>query len=199
ASVGSFARGLAEGLAREGRVILGGDVSFSLIQRAASADEAAFVASRGVASATATMRAMARSTGSDDSAALVEIKAIDAAYPLYGAVVTEPAGELWSLLARRGETFGAVADPALLTRLNLRVGDRLNVGEAHFDIRATLVAEPDKLAGGVALGPRLLISQDALHATGLIQPGSLVRWLYRVRLPDNDNTDKAVRATVAAA
>src|SRR5215471_958979 len=70
ASVGSFARGLAEGLAREGRVILGGDVSFSLIQRAASADEAAFVASRGVASATATMRAMARSTGSDDSAAL---------------------------------------------------------------------------------------------------------------------------------
>ena len=176
ASVGSFARGLTEGLAREGRVILGGDVSFSLIQRAASADERAFVTSRGAVTATATLRAMARTTGPDANTALVEIKAVDGAYPLYGAVVTEPAGDLGHLLAKRGETFGAVVDPALLTRLNLRVGDRMDVGEAQFDIRATLAAEPDKLAGGIAFGPRLLISQDALacdrpHSAG--QPRTL--------------------------
>ena len=40
AGVGSFARSLADGLAREGRIILGGDASFSLMAREASARRA---------------------------------------------------------------------------------------------------------------------------------------------------------------
>src|SRR5215510_9543537 len=70
AGVGSFARSLADGLAREGRVILGGDVSFSLIHREATAEERAFLAGRGQVSTAATMRAMARAE--DGRAALVE-------------------------------------------------------------------------------------------------------------------------------
>ena len=60
AGVGSFARSLVDGLAREGRVILGGDVAFSLSQREATADERAFLDGQGRLSAAATMRAMAR-------------------------------------------------------------------------------------------------------------------------------------------
>jgi putative ABC transport system permease protein len=56
------------------------------------------------------------------------------------------------------------------------------VGNAALDIRASLTAEPDKLAGGIGFGPRLMMSEAALRATGLLQPGSLVRWHYRVRL-----------------
>ena len=52
-------------------------------------------------------------------------------------------------------------------------------------------AEPDKLAGGIGFGPRLLVSEDGMRATGLLQPGSLVRWHYRVRLPDNAAGDRA--------
>src|SRR5262245_3974883 len=81
AGVASFARSLADGLAREGRVILGGDVAFSLIHREATDAERAFLAGRGQVSTAATMRAMART---DEGAALVEVKAVDAAYPLYG-------------------------------------------------------------------------------------------------------------------
>lgn len=51
-----------------------------------------------------------------------------------------------------------------------------------FEVRATLTSEPDKLSSGVGLGARLLIPQAALPATGLIQPGSLVRWSYRLLL-----------------
>jgi putative ABC transport system permease protein len=196
ASVGSFARGLAEGLAREGRVILGGDLSFSLIQREATSDEHAFVTARGAITATATLRAMARSDG---HAALVELKAIDGAYPLYGTLVTTPPGNIADLLAKRGDAFGAVADPALLTRLNLHIGSQITVGTAQFEIRAALASEPDKLAGGIGFGPRLLISEAALRATELLQPGSLVRWSYRVRLPENDSTDAAVETIVDAA
>ena len=126
------------------------------------------------------MRAMARTA--DERNALVEIKAVDNVYPLYGKVVLEPAIPLADALAERNGVFGAAVDVALLTRLDLKVGDRISVGAAPIEIRAVLRSEPDKLAGGIGFGPRLLISIEALRATGLIQPGSLVRWLYRVRL-----------------
>src|SRR5262252_865572 len=197
AAVGSFASGLAEGVAREGRVILGGDVAFSLIQRETSTAEHAFLASRGELSTAATTRAMARTA--DGRTALVELKAVDNAYPLYGTVVTEPPANLSASLERRDGAFGAVADPALLMRLDLRPGARLTIGAAAVELRTALVSEPDKLASGIGFGPRLLVSEEALRATGLLQPGSLVRWHYRLRLPGNDASDAAVRRVIAAA
>src|SRR5687768_17888302 len=59
AGVGSVSASLTDGLAREGRTILGGDLSFSLIQREATAAERRFIEARGHVSVAATMRAMA--------------------------------------------------------------------------------------------------------------------------------------------
>jgi putative ABC transport system permease protein len=98
------------------------------------------------------------------------------------------------LLAERDGVFGAAVDPALLARLNLKVGDRVTIGGATFEIRSAVDAEPDKLAGGLGLGPRFLASIDGLRATALLQPGSLVRWTYRVRLADNGADDGAASA-----
>ena len=197
AGIGSVAAGLADGLAREGRVILGGDLAFSLSLREAGADERAFLDRRGQVSLAATLRAMARAD--DGRSALVEVKAVDAAYPLYGEATLDPPQPLATVLAQRNGAFGAAADPALLTRLDLKPGARIMVGAAPIEIRAALTSEPDKLAGGIGFGPRLLISEAALRATGLLQPGSVVRWHYRLRLPDNDATDTGVRAVTAAA
>ena len=197
AGIGSVAAGLADGLAREGRVILGGDLAFSLSLREAGADERAFLDRRGQVSLAATLRAMARAE--DGRTALVEVKAVDAAYPLYGEAALDPPQPLAAVLAQRDGAFGAAADPALLARLDLKPGARIMVGAAPIEIRAALTSEPDKLAGGIGFGPRLLISEAALRATGLLQPGSVVRWHYRLRLPDNDATDTGVRAVTAAA
>jgi len=187
AGIGSVAAGLADGLAREGRVILGGDLAFSLSLREAGADERAFLDRRGRVSLAATLRAMARAD--DGRTALVEVKAVDAAYPLYGEAALDPPQPLAAVLAQRDGAFGAAADPALLARLDLKPGARIMVGVAPIEIRAALTSEPDKLAGGIGFGPRLLISEAALRATGLLQPGSVVRWHYRLRLPANDATD----------
>ncbi len=88
AGVGAVASGLADGLSREGRMILGGDLAFSLSLREATGEEQAFIQSHGRMSLAATMRAMARTQ--DGRTALVEMKAVDAAYPLYGAVTLNP-------------------------------------------------------------------------------------------------------------
>lgn len=179
--VSSISRSLGEGLVRQGRVILGGDMAFSLVQQSASPEQLAFLAGQGKVSSIATMRAMA--VAGDKGAALVEAKAVDAAYPVGGALVTEPAGAAGDLLAERDGRFGAIVDPVLLARLDLAVGDRISVGAATIDLRARLVSEPDKITTGIGFGPRLILSQEALKATGLVQPGSLVRWTYRLELP----------------
>ena len=197
AGVGSLAGSLADGLAREGRTILGADVAFSLIHREASPAERGFLEARGPVSVVATLRAMARI---DERMALVEVKAADSAYPLYGRVALDPEMPLPALFAERDGVYGAAADPALMARLDLKPGARLRIGTANIEIRATLKSEPDKLAGGIGFGPRvLLIGEAALRASGLLQPGSLVRWHYRVRLPEGDAADRAASAFVAAA
>ena len=196
AGIGSVAESLSRGLAREGRVILGGDVAVSLIQREASAAERAFLESRGRLSVATTMRTMARAA--DGRNALIEIKALDGAYPLFGEAVLDPPLPLAAALAEHDGAFGAAADPALLTRLDLAPGAIVTIGGARIEIRAAIKTEPDRLAGGIGFGPRLFMSQAALRATGLLQPGSLMRWNYRIRLPDNAS-DQAAAAFAADA
>lgn len=183
AGVGSVAASLHDGLAREGRTLLGGDVAFSLMQREAKPDEIAFLRQRGDVSVAATLRGMVRA--SDGNLALVEMKAVDDAYPLLGRLKLTPEMPVSDLLAERDGAYGAASDATLLARLGLQLGDRVNVGSATFQIRSVVESEPDKLAGGVGFAPRFLVSADALRATALLQPGSLVRWTYRVRLPDS--------------
>jgi putative ABC transport system permease protein len=198
AGVGSVSASFSDGLAREGRTLLGGDVAFALFQREAKPDEIAFLRSRGEVSVAATLRAMARA--GDGRLALVELKAVDGNYPMLGELVLDPKMPIADVLAERkeatGVVFGAAADSTLLARLDLKLGDRVTVGSATFEIRSVIDSEPDKLGGGVGLGPRFLVAETGLRATELLQPGSLVRWTYRVRLPANA---AGVRAATALA
>ena len=197
AGVSSLAASLNDGLAREGQVILGGDVAFTLIQREAKPTELAFLERQGTVSRDATLRAMARTA--NGQATLVELKAVDGAYPLFGAVTLDPAGTLDTALADQNGVYGAVADPTLLARLNIKPGAEVTVGNAKLKIRAALTNEPDKLMTGIGFGPRLMVSQAALKATGLIQPGSLVHWHYKVRLPPGRDSAAALQAVVDSA
>jgi putative ABC transport system permease protein len=197
AGVGSVAASLGDGLAREGRTLLGGDVAFSMIQREAKPDDVAFLRSRGSLSVAATLRAMMRA--GDGKLALVEVKAVDGVYPLLGELTLEPKMPLSELFAERDGAFGAAADPTLLARFDLQLGDRVSIGTATFQLRSVINAEPDKLAGNVGLGPRFLTSEAALRAAGLLQPGSLVRWIYRVKLPDNASDDRSAATFITDA
>ena len=198
AGVGSVAASLTEGIGKAGRVILGGDLALSLIQREADDTERAFLDAHGTVSVAASLRAMARpvalpADASSLVATLVEVKAVDDRYPLFGTLTTDPPLPLAALLAQNNNgAFGAAADPLLLTRLGLHAGDRIKVGDVEFELRAAIAGEPDKLAGAISLGPRLLISEAALRASGLLQPGSLVRWQYRLRLPEGQSSDGTI-------
>ena len=181
AGVGSVARGMTAGIASEGQVILGGDTSFTLTQRQADAAERAWFARLGAVSEIATLRGMARRADGSDQV-LVEVKAVDPSYPLYGTLAVDGGGSAPDLLRERDGSFGALAEPELLSRLGLKPGDTVLLGQAKLTVRGVIADEPDHLAVGFTLGPRLLLTRAALDATSLVKPGSLISWHYRVRL-----------------
>jgi putative ABC transport system permease protein len=192
--VNSVARAIAEGVANEGQALLGGDLRFEMVQRQPTEAESKYLQGLGDVSQVVTMRSMARLPNASDQA-LAELKAVDGAYPLYGSVDTSPALPMAELLAERNGVFGAVAPDILFERLGLKVGDSVKVGSAALQLTGVLDSEPDAASDGFGFAPRLLTSLDALHATGLVQPGSLFSNIYKVRLAEP--VDAAELATFA--
>lgn len=180
-AVNSVSRGLTDGLAREGRTILGGDIAFSINHRELSGEERAALERAGAVSVIVTQRSMARAANGEST--LADLKAVGVEWPVAGAAKLDPPMSMQQALALKDGAYGIVAEAALAARLNIANGARLKIGDLDVELRATLVSEPDKLAGGIGFGARVLLSQQALQASGLIQPGSLTRWHYRVTLP----------------
>ncbi|WP_224008102.1 ABC transporter permease [Aureimonas sp. SA4125] len=190
AAVNSVSQMMTSGISEQGRAILGGDLRFALVQRTVTGPEEAYLDSLGTVSAATSMRSMARlPDGSDQS--LVEVKAVDERYPLFGSLETEPALPLPELLTERNGHFGALVAQELLDRMNIRPGALLRLGSSEVEIRGVVLREPDLLSDGMNFAPRLLLSEAAIAATGLVQPGSLIEHSYKVRLPEGTDA-KAV-------
>ncbi len=183
AVVGTVSGGVLDALRDDGRRILGGDMDLRLVHRPANQAQLDWLNDRAEVALVIDMRAMGRAPGPDGRRALIELRGIGPLYPLYGAAELAPAGDLADALARRDGVWGAVAEPALLRRLDLEVGDTLQVGELTYELRADLAFEPDRAAKVVSFGPHVLVARDSLPETDLIQPGSLVHYHYRLRLP----------------
>jgi len=182
AGVGSLAGVLQSSLGQQGQRILGGDFSAGLVHRQASKQERAFLSAQGTLGEVATLRAMARSADGQYTS-LIDVTAVDGAYPLYGSLtLAAPHGAPSRQQVQQPGV--AAVDAGLLTRFDIKVGDGVKIGDATVKIVATIVDQPDRLSGRPALGPRVLMSLDTLKSTGLIQPGSLIRWWYRVRFDD---------------
>lgn len=188
AIIGSLSASIERGLNEQGQPLLGGDVEFALVHREATDRELEFIQGKGEVSKAATLRAMATAP---EATTLVEIKAVDGNYPLYGKVVLEGNVPLSSAISQHGPIYGIAVDPLLLDRLGVKRGDKLTIGTTEFEVGGVISVEPDRISDGFILGPRVLMSADALKATGLIQPGSLVTYRYRVKLVNSQNLNAA--------
>jgi putative ABC transport system permease protein len=177
AGVGSLSSAIVAGLAERGQSILGGDIQVTVAQRDAGPGELAAFRRLGEVSHITRMRAMAARLDGAESI-LVELKGVDQAYPLYGALRLQPGA-----LAPRPSAGQVAIGPELADRLNLRVGDTLRIGEARLRIIGLIAEEPDRVGQGFTLGSTALVDHAGLAATQLVQPGSLYSSAYRIRTP----------------
>jgi putative ABC transport system permease protein len=193
AAVGSLRAGIDQGLSAEGSRILGGDLEVRGGSQPLPQALRDWLRARGARlSDVATMRSML--VAPNGQRQLIELKAVDPAYPLVGAVGLDPATSLDRALAGGG----IVAEPLVLQRLGVKPGDRLRLGESTLTLRAALTGEPDRVATADVLGPRAIIALDTLPATGLVQPGSFVDYALRVKLPPGADPDAVTREIRAA-
>ena len=181
AGVNSVSRSITAAITEEGQTILGADIRFELQNRPATEEESAFLDGQGTMTETVGLRSMVRlPDGSDQT--LVEAKAVDALYPLYGEFQTTPQLGFEALYGDEEGRFGVAVAPLLLERLEVAPGDTVLLGNAQFEIRAIIDSEPDALSDGFGFAPRLIMSEAGLDAAGLIQVGSLVEYAYKIRL-----------------
>nr|WP_254447779.1 FtsX-like permease family protein [Sphingomonas sp. ID1715] len=175
AAIGSLTAAITDELAARGQVLLGGDVEIAMSQREASAEEKAAFRKLGRLSETIRTRAMARGAG--DAAILTELKGVDRAYPLYGALSAEGRAS-----SRDLGPDEVLIDQALADRLNLRPGSTVRYGDAAYRVRALIDEEPDRVGEGFTLGPVAIVSLDGLRRANLLLPGSLYTSKYRIAL-----------------
>src|SRR5258708_24680338 len=135
AGVGSLAAAVDSGLKGDARIVLGGDVEFHLINRPASTAQLEALGRGGALAEVAQMRAMARRPDGERRS-LIEMKAVDGAYPLYGEIALAPAQNLADALAWRAGQSGVAVDAAILRRPDLAGGDAIRLGDGEFSIRA---------------------------------------------------------------
>ena len=109
------------------------------------------------------------SSGTYDSV-LAEIKSVSVGYPLYGEVELESGQPLFTQLTR--ETV--VVQRSILKRLNLNLGDVLNVNGESFTITDVVLSESDRINVGMAAGPRVFLSTEGLERSKLDQFGSRI-------------------------
>jgi putative ABC transport system permease protein len=173
-AVGTLRAGVEAGLAADSARLLGGDVEIRLGGRELPEEARAWLAPRAALSEIVTLRAMA--VAPSGQRMLVELKAVDGAWPLYGARGLDP------------EPAGAVAglwlDPLVIGRLGLARGDVVRIGEAAMPLMGAVAAEPDRIATIGLMAPRALVPREALAATGLVRLGSLAEFDVRLRLPE---------------
>ena len=195
AGVGTMSDSMLRGVADDSRALLGGDLELRTIHTPIDDAQAEWLAANSArVSRTVELRAMARRPDGAGQTVLeqtvVELKAVDDAYPLYGTARTAPEQSLAAALGRGEETeaqagrWGVLVAPTLATRLDLKPGDPLRLGDATFTVRGDLTREPDRATQAFTLGPRVLVHRDSLESAGLVQAGSLVYYHYRVALPE---------------
>ncbi|PPR58186.1 MAG: hypothetical protein CFH10_02063, partial [Alphaproteobacteria bacterium MarineAlpha4_Bin2] len=182
------AAALTASLKAEGRVLLGGDVDLTFTHRRAFAEQLDWLEAGGTKVSTVIeMRTMARPAVGTGRQRLVEMKVVDASYPLYGGFELRDGRGLATAVGLKDGVWGAAVSPRLVEHLGISMGDRFRIGAAEFRAAAIIDREPDRGTRAFRLGPRVIIAAPALAATGLEQPGSLIRYHYRLALPAGTN------------
>ncbi len=175
AAIGTLTGAIEQELATRGRAMLGGDLQVEVWQRSASSQEMAAFKALGTVSGGTRMQAMA---SAGDLAAPVELKAVDAKWPLLGRLTLKDGREVGA--PRDGEAW---LGEGATERLGLKLGDNFKIGGQPLRVGGIISDEPDRLSEGFALGPVVIVTDGFPALAGLTLPGAMYRSKYRITLP----------------
>ncbi len=172
-AIGYFGARLNDAMQLRASEFLGADL---VLQGSAEAQPQQIEAGRQLGLTHARVVEFSSVVATDDKLQLTSVKAADSAYPLRGelrSAATPYEQETPGPGPRPGEAW---AESRLLTALELEIGDLIEVGDKSLRLTRVLTYEPDRVGDFYSLTPRVLMHMDDLAATGVVQPGSRVRY-----------------------
>jgi putative ABC transport system permease protein len=177
AAIGTLTSAISGELDAQGREILGGDLEVEVWQRPLNAEETEFLSRYGTISRGLRMQAMASTA---DAATPIELKAVDANWPLYGTLTLDggstmgapPPGQAWIA-------------PGAAERLGVMPGDRIRIGNTDVLVGGIIANEPDRLSEGFSLGQTVIVPIDLPQQAGLTEPGAMYESKTRVAFRGN--------------
>ncbi len=182
AATGGLYQQIREGLQSDSRKLAGGDLQVDARSRL-PIDAIDWMQARGQVSLLIELHTMMGTV--NDAFELVEVQSVDALYPLYGELTLDPPIPLADVTALQDERYGLAIDPVLANRLNIGIGDLVDIGDLVLEVRAVISEQPDRSLTANWRGSPVMISEEALLGSGLVQPNSRIEYEYRVRTEMN--------------
>jgi putative ABC transport system permease protein len=182
-AIRSVIQSVREGLTREARAMTGADVVVRSDRPLGEEVRAAVARERtigrvGVVSEAVELATMVR-PANVTTTRMVELRAVESSFPLYGTLTLQGKPYSHELLRNRG----VLVRPELLAQLNLREGDELLIGTQTFQIRGVIQSEPGRNLGAFSLGSRVFIDLADLPSTGLLSFGSRASHQLLLQVP----------------
>lgn len=191
AAIGTLTTAIGNELESSGQELLGGDLEVEVWQRTLTPTESKALSAYGTVSSGYRMQAMASTA---DAAAPIELKAVDAKWPMFGRLLLED-----------GRTVGApggkdawIAQTAL-ERLGIKLGDSFKVGTVTLRAAGIIKDEPDRLSEGFQLGPTIIVAEGIPAEAGLVAPGALYQTKHRIAFADPGRDPEAVEEALTKA
>ena len=188
-AVGSLSKNLKYEINNKSSELLGGDFELSTTYQKFPSRIKDWLEKNGKTSLVVELRTMLTSNQSNGiKRRLVELKSVDQNWPLKGFPSIVPNQSISKSLKINNNNNGALIDESLKKQLGIQLGDILQLGKTKIKINGIIKKEPDRMFSFATFGSRLLISNEALKASGLVIPGSLVK--YKIKfIPNNKNID----------
>jgi putative ABC transport system permease protein len=180
----------------EARTLLAADVMISTDRPWTEATEAVIARQLATAGLLARTNAIEMATmvrpadGGRAVAKMVELRAIEPEFPLYGEITLSDGRPYQHSLL---ENNGVLVRPELLPQLGVAVGDQIIIGRQAFTIKGIISQEAGRRPGAFSLGSRVLIDLAALERTGLLTFGSRARRQILVKVPEPEMTPMTER------
>jgi putative ABC transport system permease protein len=116
----------------------------------------------------------------DSGTRLVNVRAVEATYPFYGALETLPAAA--------GKTFYAnqqsVVENTLMIQYGAKAGDSIAIGNLHFGIAGNVIKVPGQSGIAATVAPPVFMPYSMVKQTGLLQKGSRLNYRTYVKYPE---------------
>ncbi len=184
--INSYKQNLYEAIGKESRTIMGGDLmveSPSAYTEEAKQFVKANLPPASTLSYSVNFASMIYTPSKETS--LATVKALDAYFPLYGEVQTNPAG-----LFKNLKKEDVLLEETLAKNLKLKFGDPVFIGNKKFKLKGFVKKEPGSVGSFTSMAPTAIITPAGLEETGLESRGSRIRYNVLVALPQGVDSKK---------